>query len=229
MGAIRVLLVDDHAVVREGTRQVLEHEPDLTVVGEAGSGAEALRLAEELRPDIVLLDLALPDASGIDVARQIRDSQPDAKIVVLSAYDDDDYVLAALEVGAAAYLLKTVRAQEVVEAIHASHHGQIILHPSVAAKVRQSLRRGSQPEPEALLSAREIEILRQAARGLHNKEIADALFISVRTVETHLSHILTKLGVSSRTEAVTYAVSHRWLSVDDQRPNARPGPARREL
>ena len=228
MGTIRVLLVDDHAVVREGTRQVLEHEPDLSVVGEAGSGAEAIRLVEALRPDIVLLDLALPDTSGIEVARQIREVQPEAKIVVLSAYDDDDYVLAALDVGAAAYLLKTVRGQEVVEAIHASHHGQVILHPSVAAKVRQSLRNRAEPEPEQLLSARELEILRQAARGLHNREIADALFISVRTVETHLSHILTKLGVSSRTEAVTYAVAHRWFNVDDQRSGPRPVPGRRE-
>ncbi len=212
MDRIRVLIVDDHTVVREGSRQLLEQDHALDVVGEAGTGEDAVRLANRLDPDVVLLDLALPDITGVEAARQIRVCCPEVKIVVLSAYDDQDYVVAAMDVGAAAYLLKTVRGQDVIDAIHAVQQGQVILHPSVAAKLRRSMRQREDAEP--LLSAREMEILRLAAKGLHNKEISEELSISVRTVEGHLSHILTKLDVTSRTEAVVYGAARHWFALN---------------
>ena len=209
---IRVLIVDDHVVVREGSRQLLEQDSALKVVGEAGTGAEAVQLAAQLRPDVVLLDLALPDITGVEAARQIRELVPDARIVVLSAYDEEDYVFAAMDVGASAYLLKTVRGKDVVDAIHAVREGQVILHPAVAAKLRRSMRRADDGD-DPVLSPREMEILRQAAKGLRNKDIALELSISVRTVEGHLSHILTKLDVTSRTEAVVYGAAHHWFAL----------------
>ena len=212
MDRIRVLIVDDHAVVREGSRQLLEQDDQLEVVGEAGTGEEAVRLAARLDPDVVLLDLALPDITGVEAARQMRERSPEVKIVVLSAYDDQDYVVAAMDVGAAAYLLKTVRGRDVIDAIHAVQQGQVILHPAVAAKLRRSMRQSDDAEPS--LSPREMEILRLAAKGLHNRDIAETLSISVRTVEGHLSHILTKLNVTSRTEAVVYGAARHWFSLN---------------
>ncbi len=207
-----MLIVDDHAVVREGSRQLLEQDDQLEVVGEAGTGEEAVRLAARLDPDVVLLDLALPDITGVEAARQMRERSPEVKIVVLSAYDDHDYVVAAMDVGAAAYLLKTVRGKDVIDAIHAVQQGQVILHPAVAAKLRRSMRQSDDAEPS--LSPREMEILRLAAKGLHNKDIADTLSISVRTVEGHLSHVLTKLDVTSRTEAVVYGAARHWFALN---------------
>ena len=207
-----MLIVDDHAVVREGSRQLLEQDDQLEVVGEAGTGEEAVRLAARLDPDVVLLDLALPDITGVEAARQMRERSPEVKIVVLSAYDDQDYVVAAMDVGAAAYLLKTVRGRDVIDAIHAVQQGQVILHPAVAAKLRRSMRQSDDAEPS--LSPREMEILRLAAKGLHNRDIAETLSISVRTVEGHLSHILTKLNVTSRTEAVVYGAARHWFSLN---------------
>lgn len=215
MSLIRVVIVDDHALVREGTRQVLEADPGLKVVGEAGSAGEGVRQVVELKPDVVLLDLALPDLSGIEAARQIRALAPDTKVIVLSAYDDEDYIVAAMEVGAAGFLLKTVRGREVVEAIHGAQQGEIVLHPTIVAKLRHSLQRGKEDGHPQELSARELEILRLVGRGLRDKEIAESLQISRRTVEGHLSRILGKLGVSSRTEAVVYGASHHWLTLDD--------------
>lgn len=209
---IRVLIVDDHVVVREGSRQLLEQDNTLKVVGEAGTGAEAVQLAARLRPDVVLLDLALPDITGVEAARQIRELVPNARIVVLSAYDDEDYVFAAMDVGASAYLLKTVRGKDVIDTIHAVQEGQVILHPAVAAKLRRSMHRADDGT-DPVLSPREMGILRLAAKGLHNKDIARELSISVRTVEGHLSHILTKLDVTSRTEAVVYGAAHHWFTL----------------
>jgi DNA-binding NarL/FixJ family response regulator len=224
MDAIRVIVVDDHAVVREGTCRLLEQDPALTVVGQAGNGRQALMLIQLEQPDVVLLDLALPDMSGIEVARRIHDVTLDAKIVVLSAYDDEDYVYAAMEVGVAAYLLKTVPGSEVIRTIHAVTQGQVILHPEVAAKLRQSLRHPAANVPMSRLTQREMEVLRLAARGLPNKAIARELFVSVRTVEGHFSHIFAKLGVSSRTEAVLYGVAHHWFAVTASSLNAECKP-----
>jgi DNA-binding NarL/FixJ family response regulator len=216
---VTVVIVDDHAVVREGTRQLLERDTSLTVVGEAGDGFQALQLTASLQPDVILLDLSLPDMSGIEVARRVRQVAPQTKIVILSAYDDDDYVLAALEVGVAAYLLKTVRGQDVVDAIHAVGRGQVILHPNVAAKLRQSINSSVTKSPELTISSRELEVLRLAAQGKHNKEIAHELSISIRTVEGHLNHILAKLGVTSRLEAVIYGVSQHWFTIEAHPPD----------
>jgi DNA-binding NarL/FixJ family response regulator len=215
MVAVRVVIVDDHAVVREGTRKLLEHDPTLAVVGETGSGIDALRLVAQERPDVVLLDLSLADISGIEVARRIHVAVPSVKIVVLSAYDDDDYVVAAIEAGVSAYLIKTVRGQEVIDTLHAVQQGNVVLHPSIAAKLRHSLRRSSTVEADPRLSVRELLVLQMVAKGMHNKEIAERLSISTRTVEGHLSHILTKLDVSSRTEAVLVALSRHWFTLDD--------------
>lgn len=214
MDLIRVLIVEDHAVVREGTREVLHRDRGLDVVGEAGTGEEALRLVDEFAPDVVLLDLGLPDMSGMEVLREISARSPSVRVLVLSAYDDDDYVVTAIDAGAAGYLLKTVRGKEVVEAIHAVRLGQVILHPAVAEKLRHSIQGALGAATVPALSAREMGILRLAARGLRNKAIAHEMHISVRTVETHLSHILTKLRVSSRTEAVVYAAAHHWLALE---------------
>ena len=217
---IRIMIVDDHAVVREGTRQLLEKEPGLAVVGEAGSGLTALELAGQLQPDQILLDLALPDVNGIEVARQLRQVAPHARVIVLSAYTNETYVRTALEAGAVAYLPKTVRGQEVIEAIAAVQQGQVVLHPTVATKLQHALQRGA-PGRQAL-SAREREILQMAARGASNKTIAEELFLSVRTVESHLSHVLAKLGVASRAEAVAYGVSEGWLSFDEAGVESEP-------
>ena len=184
----------------------------LEVVGEAGCGEEAVRLAGLLHPDVVLMDLALPDMTGVEAARRIRDMTASTKIVILSAYDDQDYVVAAMDVGAAAYLLKTVRGKDVIDAIHAVQQGQVILHPLVAAKLRRSMHQSTVDEPT--LSPREMQILRLAAKGLHNRDIADRLSISNRTVEAHLSHILTKLDVTSRTEAVVYGAARHWFELN---------------
>jgi two-component system, NarL family, response regulator LiaR len=210
--AVRVLIVEDHVFVREGTRELIQRDPAVEVVGEAGTAEEALTLTERLRPDVVLLDLALPDRNGIDVLPALCEKAPDARIVVLSAYDDGDYVVAAIEAGAAGYLLKTARGQEVVEAIHAVGRGQVVLQAEVAGELRRSLRRGSTGRDA--LSPREMEILRLAARGWRNRDIASEMGISVRTVEGHLSHVLGKLGLSSRTEAVVYGAAHGWFELD---------------
>jgi DNA-binding NarL/FixJ family response regulator len=218
----RILIVDDHAVVREGTRQLLEREADLVVVGETGSGEEAIQLAVRLRPDVILLDLALPDLNGIEVARQLRRTAPESRVVVLSAYENESYVRTAIEAGAVAYLLKTMHGQEVIDAIRAARTGQVILHPAIAAKLQRSLQRHGRADH--LLSVREREILQLAAKGQHNKVIAEALFISVRTVESHLSHILEKLNVGSRTEAVAYGAAHGWIVFEEPGSGGEDGP-----
>lgn len=214
---IRVLIVDDHAVVREGTREILERDPALQVIGEAEDGRQAIALAAVLRPDVVVMDLALPGVSGIEAARQIRAVHPDTNILVLSAYDDEDYVDAVVRLGAAGYLLKTAHGNEIVSAIHSICRGEIVLHPRIAAKLVGSLRGGKQRgvvEGQSVLSEREMEILRLVAKGLRNKEIARELGLSVRTVEGHLGQVLVKLGVSSRSEAIVYGASRHWFSFD---------------
>ena len=205
---MHVLIVEDHAVVREGTRELLEHDSSIEVA-DAGTAHDALEAAARLHPDVILLDLALPDGNGISAIPALLEAAPGCKILVLSAYDDDDYVLAAMEAGAMGYLLKTVRGREVVESLHLVDEGEVVLHPSIADKLLRSQRHQLGGE----LSARERELLALAARGFRNKEIARALHISVRTVEAHFSHILTKLGVSSRTEAVVHGVARRWFTV----------------
>lgn len=214
---ISVVLADDHLVVRQGTRRMLEEYPDLDVVGEAGDGQEALDMVERLRPDVLVLDVRMPKLSGVDVVRRLKELSSPTGVLVLSAYDDDEYILALMEAGAAGYLLKTARIDDVVEAIRSIHQGEAVLHPAIATKVarlwRQSGRRG-QDRQITELSAREMEVLVLAAQGLRNKDIASRLNISVRTVEGHINSILAKLGVDSRVEAALYAVSRGWANLE---------------
>lgn len=219
MEPIRIVLAEDHALVREGTRHILEAESDLTVVAEAGDGQEALDLIERLQPDVAVLDIRMPRVSGIEVVRRIAKSSPNTKALILTAYDDDDYILALMDVGAIGYLLKTARATELVEAIHSVNRGEPVLHPVIAAKVAQlwaRRRMDVETHHSEELSPREREVLTLAAKGLRNKVIADQLTISVRTVEGHFNNILAKLGVSSRIEAILHAASRHWVVLDEE-------------
>jgi DNA-binding NarL/FixJ family response regulator len=215
---IRVVLVDEHAVLRQGLRRLLEDEPDIEVVGEAGNGLEAVAVTRGLAPDMVLMDAVMPRLSGLEATKQIKQSNPATAILVLSAYGDDRYVLGLLEAGAAGYLLKTATAQEVIHAIRAVHAGEAVLHPAVAGRL---LARASRPHTRIaplrgndLLTEREIEVLRCAAKGLSNKEIAGHLVLSVPTVKAHLVNIFNKMGVGSRTEAVMQALNQGWVEMD---------------
>jgi DNA-binding NarL/FixJ family response regulator len=213
---IRLLLVEDHALVREGTREILERDPRLHVVGEADDGPSALALVDELQPDIVLVDLDLPILNGIEVIRRIK-AKPDGPLaLVLSAYDDEDYVMAALSAGATGYLLKTAHADELISAIHAAASGETVLHGSVG---RTLLARAQSPRVRNdVLTERELEVLRFAAQGARTKQIAAQLLVSARTVEGHLTSIFNKLGVSGRTEAIMYAAARGWISLPRHGP-----------
>jgi len=216
---VKILIADDHAFVREGTRRILEQEPDFEVVAEAGDGDEAVKYACDLKPDVALLDVSMPRMDGIEATKQIKALCPSVAILVLSAYDDDQFIFGLLEAGAAGYLLKSVRGKEIVEAIRAVHAGESVLHPSVARKVLNrfanvsgKLRKKRSPE---VLTEREMEVLKMVTRGSSNKDIADALCLSVRTVQGHLANIFNKLRVSSRTEAVVHALKEGWVTLDD--------------
>jgi DNA-binding NarL/FixJ family response regulator len=214
--ALRVLVAEDHAVVREGTRDILEREAALTVVGEASNGQEAIDLTAALRPDVVVMDIRMPILSGIEAARQIRQVSPESRVLILSAYDDEDYIIAAMEAGASGYLLKTAHGEEVIAAIMAISRGEVVLQSSIAAVLwhNRGEFQGSHQRELDDPSEREMEVLRLAARGLRNKEIARSLDVSVRTVEGHLSHLFNKLGVTSRTEAIIHGAARGWYSLD---------------
>ncbi len=219
MGKIKILIADDHAVVREGTRQILEQESDLDVVAEAADGEEAVRLAGSSSPDVAILDIAMPKVDGIEATRQIKALYPAIAVLILSAYDDDQFVFGLLEAGAAGYLLKSVRGRELVEAVRQVYAGESVLHPAIARKVLNRFtpsggKPASQESPK-VLSERETEVLQLATRGLSNQQIADKLFLSLRTVQAHLGHIFNKLQVSSRTEAVVRALKEGWVTLDD--------------
>lgn len=211
MAHIRLLLAEDHALVREGTRDILERDPGLRVIGEAEDGPTAIALAEELKPDIVLVDLDLPILNGIEVIRRIRAKPTGPLALVLSAYDDEDYVMAALLAGATGYLLKTAHSDELIAAIHAAARGETVLQGSVSRTLLARARAAS--VEHEVLSSRELEVLRLAAHGARTKEIAAQLAVSSRTVEGHLTSIFNKLGVASRTEAIMYSASRGWISL----------------
>lgn len=215
MQRTRIVLAEDHALVRDGTRQILDGQPDLQVVGEAGDGVTALALIGRLQPDLAVLDIRMPGLNAVEITRRLREAAPQTRVLILTAYDDDDFVAAAIEAGAQGYLLKTVRATELVHAVRSICAGEIVLHPAIAAKMAQLLlRRGQAPGDVAdreILTPRELAVLCLTAEGLRNREIALRLGVSSRTVEGHLSNILGKLGVTSRTAAVMHATAHRWL------------------
>nr|WP_238321109.1 response regulator transcription factor [Thermogemmatispora carboxidivorans] len=215
---IRVLLADDHALVREGTRRLLEAESDVSVVAEAASGEEAIEAARRLNPDIAIMDIAMPGMGGIEATRQIKAHCPKTAVLVLSAYDDEQYLIALLEAGAAGFLLKNVHGQELVNAIRAVARGESVLQPSLTEKMMRRLtNRSSHPAQRSsdLLSEREFDVLRLAARGLPNKEIARRLGLSIRTVHSHLANIFQKMQVGSRTEAVLQALRQGMISLQD--------------
>jgi DNA-binding NarL/FixJ family response regulator len=219
MEKIRIVLADDHAVVREGTRALLDREKDMQVVGEAADGEEAVRLIERLKPDVAILDISMPKLNGVAVTKEIKPRQPNIAILILTSYDNDEYVFALLEAGAAGYLLKDVHGREIVDAVRSVYSGESVLHPTIARKVikRAIISPGKKDETRAEeeLSEREKEVLKLAARGSSNQEIADALCISIRTVQGHINTIFHKLGVGSRTEAVFQSVKRGWISFND--------------
>jgi NarL family two-component system response regulator LiaR len=214
---IRILLAEDHVVVRQGTRQLLGLEQDLDVIGEAGDGEEAVQLAAQLRPDVIIMDVAMPKLSGIEATKQIKALLPSVAILVLTGYDYDEYVFSLLEAGAAGYLLKSVSGDELIDAIRAVYRGDSVLHPTVARKVVDRFRRSGKPEDKAsdLLTEREMEVLKAAAKGMSNKDIGKELLISVRTVQAHLRSIFNKLGVGSRSEAVIYGLKRGWVTIEE--------------
>ncbi|HEX78138.1 MAG TPA: response regulator transcription factor [Dehalococcoidia bacterium] len=219
MDKIRILLAEDHVVVRESIRQLLGREHDLEVVGEASEGEEAVRLTTQLKPDVVVMDIAMPKLNGIEATKRIKTLCPATAVLALTAYDYDQYVFALLEAGAAGYLLKDVSGQELVEAVRPVHRGDSVLHPTVARKVVEQFRKPAiKPGDDAtlsLLTEREVEVLKRAARGMSNKDIAGELFLSVRTIEACLGSIFNKLGVGSRTEAVVHGLKKGWFTLED--------------
>ncbi len=219
MDKIRILLADDHAVVREGTKSLLEQEDDLEIVAEADDGKKAVQLAIRQRPDVVIMDFAMPKLNGIEATKQIKAIDPTIAVLVLTAYDNEQYIFAFLEAGAAGYLLKDVHMDELVKAIRAVHAGESILHPAIARKVinhfAQPPEKRSEEHALAQITERELEVLKLAAQGKSNREIALELSISVRTVQTHLGNIFNKIDVGSRTEAVVCALKQGWLTLED--------------
>ena len=218
MSPIRILLADDHVMVREGTRQILEREPDLEVVAEASNGREAVELTLREHPNVAVMDISMPVMNGIEATKEIKAISPETAVLVLTAYDDDEYVFAILEAGAAGYLLKNARSSEVIEAVRLVWAGESVLHPSIAKKLVQhvAMSQGARLEPAGEdLTEREHEVLRLAAQGLSNRKIATTLVVSPRTVQSHLANIFGKLKVGSRTEAVMIGLRRGLIHLED--------------
>lgn len=219
MSKIKVVIADDHELFREGTRNLINQEQDMEVVGEASNGEEAVGLVTRLRPNVTLMDIAMPGVNGIEATRQIKARQPAVAVLILTAYDNDQYILALLEAGAAGYLLKNVRGSDLVDAIRSVHAGEAVLHPAIARKVLNRFgtseqKPGGRIQPVEL-SEREMEILKLASKGMSNRDIAGNLYLSRRTVQAHLGNIFRKMDVGSRTEAVLQALRKGWLGLDD--------------
>ncbi len=204
---IRVLLADDHHIVRAGIRQLLESASDLQVIAEAGDGEEAQALIQKHRPDVAVLDIQMPKASGIEVTRWVRSHLPEVGVLILTAYDDEPYVMAVLQAGANGYVLKTAKTEELIQAVRDVHEGKSALDPAVTQTLMSNLFKRSEKTPIELLTDRELDVLRLAAKGYTNKAIGVQLNISNRTVQGHLAHIFAKLQATSRTEAVMRGVS----------------------
>jgi two-component system, NarL family, response regulator LiaR len=204
---ITVLIVDDHLLVRQGVRAFLETQPDIRVLGDAGSGNEAIQLATELVPDVVLMDLVMPGMDGVEATRLLRRTSPRSQVLVLTSYHQDEHIFPAIRAGALSYLLKDVSPVELADAVRKAARGEAVLHPRIAARVVQELH-GARTEafnPFSDLSEREMEVLRLIADGMGNGEIAQRLVISEKTVKSHVSNILSKLHVVDRTQAAVYA------------------------
>lgn len=221
MEPIRVVLADDHTLFREGTRQLLERDGAVTVVGEAEDGPAVVELVDRLRPDLVVVDIEMPGGDGIAATRQIKSAHPEIAVLVLTIHDEDPFVFAILDAGAAGYLLKDVHGAELVQAVHALHAGESILHPAIAHKVLARVRTDARERDggaAVALSERDVEVLRLAARGRTNQEIADTLEVSTRTVQLRLTHVFHQLGVGSRTEAVIAALRAGLFELEELAP-----------
>jgi two-component system response regulator DevR len=207
----RVLICDDHEVVREGLRTLLSRRQDLTVVGEAGTMQEAIDTAAKAKPDVVIMDVRLPDGSGVEACRAIREARPETHVIMLTSYADDEALFASIVAGASGYLLKQTRGQAVVDAIQAVAQGRSLLDPDVTGKVLERVRRGREQEDPAIasLTDQERKVLEQLAEGKTNREIGTALFLSEKTVKNYVSRILDKLGLSRRAQAAAYMAERR--------------------
>jgi two-component system, NarL family, response regulator LiaR len=205
---IRVLFVDDHEMVRIGVSAYLSAQPDIEVIAEADDGKKGVELALQLRPDIILMDLVMKEMDGIEATKKIIEQWPEAKIIIVTSFLDDEKVYPALEAGATSYLLKTSKAADIAKAIRDTYHGQSVLEPEVTNKMMAKMRKPSNRLPHEELTNREMEILLLMAEGKTNQEIADELFIALKTVKVHVSNILSKLDVQDRTQAVIYAFKH---------------------
>jgi NarL family two-component system response regulator LiaR len=217
---IRVLIVDDHIIVREGLRALIERRKGFIIAGEAADGDQAVRLAGSLKPSVILMDLKMPNKNGIEAIREIRASDENARILVLTSYAEDEQVLAAIQGGALGYLLKDSSPEELIEAMRCVHRGEASLHPSVQRKLILGMRKPTGPNPPAPatpidLTEREVEVLCLVARGMANGEIADQLSVGEGTVRFHVSNILSKLSLENRTQAVLYALRNRLVKLED--------------
>ncbi len=209
---IRVLLADDHVIVREGVRRLLESAKDIEVIAEAGDGEEAQSIAQKLLPDVAVLDIQMPKASGIEVTRWLRTHLPQVGVLILTAYNDDPYVMAVLQAGANGYVLKTANTDDLIQAVRDVYDGKSVLDPAVTKKLMSDIFRNAEHRHVEPLTDREMDVLRMTAKGYTNKAIGIQLGISDRTVQGHLAHIFNKLQATSRTEAVMRAVSLGWIS-----------------
>ena len=215
MDEIKVLIADDHTVVRKGIRALLETEPGITVVGEAADGEDAIHKALALKPDVILMDLVMPKLDGVQAIKELREVLPEAKVLVLTSFAEDRRIVAAIEAGALGYLLKDSSPEDLVRAIREVHRGESSLHPKVAQQLVKKLQRPAEEPEREELTARERKVLALIARGLSNREIARELSISEPTVRTHVSNILRKLGLKSRTQAALYALRQGLATLEE--------------